>query len=65
MTLPVEFAGAAETDLEAITGYIGQDNPKRALSFTRELVARRKRIAIQPRAFPLREEFLDTISRGG
>jgi len=52
VTLPVEFAGAAETDLEAIADYIGQDNPKRALSFTRELVARCKRIATQPRAFP-------------
>ncbi|EWY36725.1 hypothetical protein N825_25730 [Skermanella stibiiresistens SB22] len=57
MTLPVEFSGAAEIDLEAIADYIGQGNPKRALSFTRELVARCKRIAIQPRAFPLRDEF--------
>jgi plasmid stabilization system protein ParE len=48
VTPPVEFAGAAETDLEAIADYIGQDNRKRALSFTRELVARCKRIAIQP-----------------
>jgi toxin ParE1/3/4 len=57
VTLPVEFAGAAAVDLEAIADYIGQDNPKRALSFTRELVARCKRIAIQPRAFPPRDEF--------
>lgn len=57
MTLPVEFSGAAATDLEAIADYIGQDNPNRALSFTRELVARCKRIAIQPRAFPPRDEF--------
>jgi toxin ParE1/3/4 len=57
VTLPVEFAGVAEADLESIADYIGQDNPKRAISFIRELVARCKRIAIQPRAFPLREEF--------
>ena len=57
MTLPVEFSGAAEADLEAIADYIGQDNPKRALSFIRELVARCKRIAIQPRVFPPRDEF--------
>jgi len=57
VTLPVEFSGAAALDLEAIADYIGQDNPKRALSFTRELVARCKRIAIQPRAFPPRDEF--------
>ena len=57
MTLPVEFSGASEADLEAIADYIGQDNPKRALSFIRELVARCKRIAIQPRAFPPRDEF--------
>jgi toxin ParE1/3/4 len=57
VTLPVEFAGAAAVDLEAIADYIGQDNPKRALSFTRELVARCKRIALQSRAFPPRDEF--------
>jgi len=57
VTLPVEFSGESEADLEAIADYIGQDNPKRALSFTRELVARCKRIAIQPRAFPPRDEF--------
>jgi toxin ParE1/3/4 len=57
VTLPVEFAGAAAVDLEAIADYIGQDSAKRALSFTRELVARCKRIAIQPRAFPPRDEF--------
>ena len=57
MTLPVEFSGAAAADLEAIADYIGQDNPKHALSFTRELVARCKRIAIQPRTFPPRDEF--------
>jgi toxin ParE1/3/4 len=57
VTLPVEFSGAAAADLEAIADYIGQDNPKRALSFTRELVARCKRIDIQPRAFPPRDEF--------
>ena len=67
MTLQVEFAGAAEADLEAIADYIGRDNPKRAAAFIRELAARCRRIACQPRAFTLREEFgagIRTVAHG-
>ena len=57
MTPRVEFTARAEADLESIGDYIALDNPRRAASFVRELRARCERLAAQPRANRLREEF--------
>ena len=53
----VEFTARAEADFEAIADYIALDNPRRAASFVRELRHRCERLADQPRANRLREEF--------
>ena len=50
------FSARALDDLAAIGDFIAQDNPARARSFLRKLVARCRRIADQPRAAPLRPE---------
>ena len=50
------FSRLAEADLEAIGDYIANDNPKRALSFVRELRDRCRAIVDYPRAAPLRLE---------
>ena len=57
MRVPVEFSVRAEADLEGIADYIALDNPGRAVSFVRELRTRCMRLAEQPRANRLREEF--------
>lgn len=57
MTAPVEFSDRAEADLEGIADFIAQDNPRRAASFVRELRSQCERMAEQPRANRLREEF--------
>jgi toxin ParE1/3/4 len=50
------FTPLAEADLETIGDYIARDNPRRALSFIRELRQRCARIAEMPRAALLRPE---------
>jgi toxin ParE1/3/4 len=50
------FSRLAEADLEAIGDYIANDNPRRALSFVRELRSRCQAIGGHPRAAPLRPE---------
>ena len=50
------FPPLAEADLEAIGDYIAQGNPRRALTFVRELRQRCGQIADMPRAAPLRPE---------
>lgn len=57
MKLPIEFSERAEADLEDLGDYIALDNPRRAVSFVRELRARCDRLAERPRAHRLREEF--------
>jgi toxin ParE1/3/4 len=49
----VGFTQSAKTDLEQIGDYIAQDNPKRALSFVRELRSAALTLADTPRAFPV------------
>lgn len=51
----------AEQDLEAIGDYIAADNPKRALSFIRELRDRCHRIAANPPGYRLRPELGEGI----
>jgi toxin ParE1/3/4 len=55
--LSCRFAPAAEDDLEDIALFIATDSPRRALSFVAELRAHCARIADQPEAYPLREEY--------
>jgi toxin ParE1/3/4 len=50
------FTPLAEADLEAIGDYIAQGNPRRALTFVRELRQRCGQIGDMPRAAPLRPE---------
>jgi toxin ParE1/3/4 len=50
------FARLAEADLEAIGDYIANDNPRRALTFVRQLRDRCQTIIQYPQAAPLRPE---------
>jgi toxin ParE1/3/4 len=50
------FTPLAEADLEAIGDYIARDNPRRALTFVREMRQRCEWIAEMPRAARLRPE---------
>jgi plasmid stabilization system protein ParE len=52
----VEFSRFVEHDLEAIGDYIARDNPRRALSFVREIRAEIRRVGKDPRLFRLRPE---------
>lgn len=52
----VVFSMLAERDLEEIADYIADDNPRRALTFVRELRAYCARVATMPAAWPLRAE---------
>lgn len=50
------FLPQAETDLEAIGDYIAQDNPRRAMSFVRELRGQCQKITAVPKAYRPRPE---------
>ncbi|QGP80935.1 type II toxin-antitoxin system RelE/ParE family toxin [Sphingobium sp. CAP-1] len=49
----VQFSAEAERDLEAITDYIAQDNPGRAIAFLRELREKCLGLTDFPERFPL------------
>jgi plasmid stabilization system protein ParE len=49
----VHFSVEAEQDLEAIGDYIARDNPRRAISFLRELREQCLGLAEMPKRFPL------------
>jgi toxin ParE1/3/4 len=55
------FSTLAELDLEEIADYIARDNPRRALSFVRELRERCAKIASFPEAARLRPELAEGI----
>ena len=57
MTPKPRYTPAARDDLQAIADYIGQDSPRRALSFVGELREHCRTLAAQPRLHRLREEF--------
>lgn len=50
------FSPKAEEDLEAIGDYIAEDNPRRAVTFIREIRERCQQIAAFPKASPQRLE---------
>lgn len=49
----VHLSAEAEYDLETIGDYIARDNPRRALSFLRELRSKCLDLADMPKRFPL------------
>lgn len=49
----VEFSDEAESDLERVADYSALDNPRRALSFVRELQSRCDGLADNPNGFSL------------
>ncbi|WP_137136719.1 type II toxin-antitoxin system RelE/ParE family toxin [Rhizobium sp. FKY42] len=49
----LEFSSEAESDLEQIADYIAQDNPRRALSFIRELRSKCEDLVDNPNGFSL------------
>lgn len=49
----LEFSSEAESDLEQIADYIAQDNPRRALSFIRELRSKCEDLVESPNGFAL------------
>ncbi len=51
--MKVIITPAAEADLETIADYIARDNPRRALSFVRELREASLALAEFPEAYPL------------
>ena len=50
------FLPQAETDLEAIGDYIARDNPRRAMSFVRELREQCRKTTEAPKAYRPRPE---------
>ena len=50
------FLPQAEMDLEAIGDYIARDNPRRAISFVRELRGQCRKITEAPKAYRPRPE---------
>ena len=55
------FTPLAEQDIESIGDYIARDNPRRALSFIRELRSQCQRISKTPQGYRLRDELGDGI----
>lgn len=53
----VHFSVEAEQDLEAIGDYIARDNPRRAISFLRELREQCLGLAEMPKRFPLVQRY--------
>lgn len=51
----------AEQDIEVIADYIAQNNPRRAVSFVRELYDQCKTISANPLGYRLRAELADDI----
>jgi toxin ParE1/3/4 len=50
------YLPAALVDLKAITLYIAEDNPDRALSFVEELCAKAQQALERPESFPARDD---------
>ena len=48
----IEFSRFVEADLDAIAGYIAQDNPTRAVSFIQEIRERILALGKRPLALP-------------
>lgn len=51
----------AENDLQDITDYIARDNPRRALTFGNELMARCSKLKQAPLAFPARDDLAEGL----
>lgn len=49
----VVFSARFRADLDRVWAYIAEDNPRRAVSFVREIVERCKKLSEMPLRFPL------------
>lgn len=54
-TLPVIITPLAQSDIEAISDYIAQDNPGKARAFARELIDKCLSLSENPARYPLAE----------
>nr|WP_231625057.1 type II toxin-antitoxin system RelE/ParE family toxin [Novosphingobium sp. AAP93] len=54
-TLPVIITPLAQSDIEAISDYIAQDNPAKARAFARELIDKCQSLSKNPARYPLAE----------
>lgn len=52
----IEFSRLVEEDLDAIAFHIAQDNPRRAVTFIREIKTKLRAIARRPMLYRLRAE---------
>lgn len=57
----LEFLPQAENDLEAIGDFIAQNNPRRAISFIRELRAQCVKITHSPQGYHRRSELQENL----
>ena len=55
----LEFSGFVESDLDDIAAYIAQDNPRRAVTFVREIRATFRTIQRNPLIYQLRPDVGD------
>lgn len=55
--MPCIFSSLAKSDLEEIGDYIARDNPRRAMSFVREIRGRCQKIEDFPEAAQLHPEY--------
>jgi toxin ParE1/3/4 len=58
------LAADAIADLDAIFGYIAEDNPRRAVSFIDEIIGRFDAIAERPLSYPAREDLAPGLRAG-
>ncbi|MEY3788345.1 MAG: hypothetical protein RLZ75_2552 [Pseudomonadota bacterium] len=59
--IPCIFSPLAASDLEEIGDYIAQDNPRRAITFVREIRERCQKIVAFPEAAQLHPEYGDGV----
>lgn len=61
--MKARFSRKSEIDLAVIGEFIAGDNPRRALSFVRELRAKAARAATDPRLYAVHGELTVTVRR--
>ncbi len=59
--MQLEFLPQAEDDLETIGDYIAKDNPRKAISFVRDLRAQCVKITRSPQGYHRRTEFQENL----
>ena len=59
--MQLKFTPLAQRDLETIGDYIAEDNPKRAVTFVRELRDQCHKLLRMPQAYRLRPDIMNNI----